>query len=86
MLSASVEDARQGLEGAPAHDHRLAHGDLAEIAEVARQPPRQVPAPANGAVLSHRHDQRDDWRARRGRGKTSHRDLGVNCRDAGRSR
>ena len=61
----SVEHAWERLEGAPAHDHRLAHGDLPEIAHVAAQVPGQVPSPADGAVLAHGDDQRDDRLGRR---------------------
>ena len=64
-VEAAIENARKRFEGAPAHDDGLAHGDLTEIAHVAGEPPGQVPAPADGAVLSHGHDQRDDGRAGR---------------------
>ena len=39
---------------------RIAHGDAAEELHVGAQMPRQIPAPADGAVLAHGHDQGDD--------------------------
>ena len=59
-VDAAIEGAPERHEGEAPHHDGLAHGDFAEVAHVAAQVPRQVPAPPDGAVLTHGHDERDD--------------------------
>ena len=67
-----IEDAGKRLEGAAAHEDRLAERDFAELLEIGGEPPGEIAADADGAVLSPRHDEGNDGIARRSRRVAAH--------------
>src|SRR3546814_13775350 len=58
-VAAPFEHRGQAVEGLAPHDHRAAHGELLEAAEVGGQVPRHLAAGADHAVGGAGEDQRD---------------------------
>src|SRR3546814_7740542 len=58
-VATPFEQRRQAVEGPAPHDHRAAHGELLETAQVGGQVPRHPAVGADDAVGGAGEDQRD---------------------------